>query len=256
MSDVLIRIADVRKVYKSGDVEVHALRGVSLDIHVGEFVAIMGSSGSGKSTLMNLLGCLDRPTSGSYILAGREVARMDKNELAEVRNEVLGFVFQSFNLLSRTSALENVELPLVYRGIGSGERHRRAKRALERVGLGMRLDHTPAQLSGGQQQRGASARALVGDPKVILADEPTGNLDSQTSIEVMALFQELGRQGITIVLVTHEPDIAEHASRVIVVKDGNVVSDQRQTPKPAVVPETIATSTQPLPQSSAGAHSS
>jgi len=178
----------VKKVYKTGDVEVHALRGVSLDVFPGEFVAIMGSSGSGKSTLMNLLGCLDRPTSGSYVLAGREVARMDKNELAEVRNEVLGFVFQNFNLLARTSALENVELPLVYRGIGASERHRRAQRALERVGLGARLDHTPAQLSGGQQQRVAIARALVGDPKVILADEPTGNLDSQTSVDVMALF--------------------------------------------------------------------
>jgi putative ABC transport system ATP-binding protein len=229
----LIRVADVKKVYKTGDVEVHALRGVSLDIHPGEFVAIMGSSGSGKSTLMNLLGCLDRPSAGSYQLAGREVARLDKNELAEVRNEILGFVFQSFNLLARTSALENVELPLVYRGIGGSERHRRAKDALERVGLGARLDHTPAQLSGGQQQRVAIARALVGDPKVILADEPTGNLDSQTSVEVMALFQELGKAGITIVLVTHEPDIAECASRVIVVKDGHVVTDQQQEPRPA-----------------------
>ncbi|MDF2696724.1 MAG: Macrolide export ATP-binding/permease protein MacB, partial [Labilithrix sp.] len=191
----LIRVADVKKVYTTGDVAVHALRGVSLDIHPGEFVAIMGSSGSGKSTLMNLLGCLDRPSSGSYQLAGREVAKMDKNELAEVRNEVLGFVFQSFNLLARTSALENVELPLVYRGVGGSERHRRAKHALERVGLGARLDHTPAQLSGGQQQRVAIARALVGDPKVILADEPTGNLDSQTSVDVMALFQELGKAG-------------------------------------------------------------
>jgi putative ABC transport system ATP-binding protein len=236
----LIRVIDVHKVYKTGDVEVHALRGVSLDVHPGEFVAIMGSSGSGKSTLMNLLGCLDRPTSGSYRLAGREVGKMSRSELAEVRNEVLGFVFQSFNLLARTSALENVELPLVYRGVGSRERKRRAQAALEHVGLGARLEHTPAQLSGGQQQRVAIARALVGDPKVILADEPTGNLDSKTSIDVMALFQALGAVGITIVLVTHEPDIAEFASRVIVVKDGLVLTDKQQEPKRAAPPVQVS----------------
>ncbi len=234
--DALIVVNDVTKVYKTGDVEVHALRGVSLAITAGEFVAIMGSSGSGKSTLMNILGCLDRPTAGSYTLAGRHVAVMGRDELAETRNEVLGFVFQSFNLLARTSALENVELPLVYRGVGSKERHKRATGALDRVGLGSRLDHTPAQLSGGQQQRVAIARALVGEPRVILADEPTGNLDSKTSIEVMSLFQELGRAGITVVLVTHEPDIAEYASRVVLVKDGLIQSDTRQQAREARVP--------------------
>lgn len=234
----LIALDDVHKVYRSGDVEVHALRGVTLHVESGEFVAIMGSSGSGKSTLMNILGCLDRPTNGRYLLAGREISRMDREQLAEVRNEVLGFVFQSFNLLARTSALENVELPLVYRGIGGRERARRATQALERVGLGKRLDHTPSQLSGGQQQRVAIARALVGEPRTILADEPTGNLDSRTSVEVMALFQELGAAGITVVLVTHEPDIAEYASRVVVVRDGLIVSDERHAPRSAA--ETLA----------------
>ncbi len=247
MGEGLVVVEDVHKVYKTGDVEVHALRGVSMRVDPGEFVAIMGASGSGKSTLMNILGCLDRPTSGRYLLAGREVSRMDRNELAEVRNEVLGFVFQSFNLLARTSAIENVELPLVYRGIGAKERARRATAALERVGLAARLDHTPAQLSGGQQQRVAIARALVGEPKVILADEPTGNLDSRTSIEVMALFQELGAQGITVVLVTHEADIAEFSSRVVVVKDGLILSDEKQAPKDARVALAAAKAAAPPP---------
>jgi putative ABC transport system ATP-binding protein len=232
--DTLIELRDVHKVYGQGsEAEVHALRGITVAITRGEFVAIMGTSGSGKSTLMNLLGCLDRPTSGSYHLAGREIARMSKGELAETRNEVLGFVFQNFNLLSRTSALENVELPLIYRGEKAKVRRAAARAALERVGLGERLGHTPNQLSGGQQQRVAIARALVGKPEVLLADEPTGNLDSRTSTEVMALFQELGETGITVVVVTHEPDIAEYASRVLVVKDGLVVSDERKTPKRA-----------------------
>ena len=228
--DPLIRLQGIEKTYRMGDVEVRALRGVTLDIAEGEFVAVMGSSGSGKSTLMNILGCLDKPTAGSYRLAGEDVANKDRNGLADIRGRTLGFVFQSFNLLTRTSALENVELPLVYTGVGTKERHRRARAALERVGLGDRLDHHPAQLSGGQQQRVAIARALVGNPRLILADEPTGNLDSQTSVEVMALFQELSSGGITIALVTHEPDIAAHAARVIVVRDGLVRSDERQTP--------------------------
>ena len=232
----IIELTDLTKRYQMGDNTVHALRGVSLDIDAGDFVAIMGASGSGKSTLMNIIGCLDRPTSGRYVLAGREVSRLDSDQLAEIRNHLIGFVFQSFNLLRRTSALDNVELPLIYADVAARERRRRARAALDRVGLGARLDHHPSQLSGGQQQRVAIARAIVSEPEVIVADEPTGNLDSRTSIEIIALFQELGRSGITVILVTHEPDIAEHASRVVVVKDGRVQSDKRRIPVPAVVP--------------------
>jgi putative ABC transport system ATP-binding protein len=231
----LICLTDITRTYATGDVEVRALDGVSLQIDEGEFIAVMGSSGSGKSTLMNILGCLDRPTSGHYTLSGREVSGLRRSELAEVRNHVLGFVFQSFNLLARTSALENVELPLLYQGLGTRERHTRALGALERVGLADRAQHHPNQLSGGQQQRVAIARALVGRPSVILADEPTGNLDSRTSLEVMSLFQELGAQGITIALVTHEPDIAAFASRVVVMKDGKLLSDVRQEPRRVAV---------------------
>ncbi|HXK10051.1 MAG TPA: ABC transporter ATP-binding protein [Vicinamibacteria bacterium] len=224
----VVALENVTKVYRMGDVEVHALRGISLSVAPGDFVAVMGASGSGKSTLMNIVGCLDRPSSGRYLLAGEEVSRLDRAALAERRNRTLGFVFQSFNLLARTSALENVELPLLYAGVPTRERHARAREALARVGLGDRTGHHPNQMSGGQQQRVAIARALVNRPKVILADEPTGNLDSTTSNEVMALFQELRDGGITVVLVTHEPDVAAFASRVIVVKDGHLLSDRRQ----------------------------
>ena len=234
----LIELDEIYKIYNAeSDAEVRALAGVSLSIEPGEFVAVMGPSGSGKSTLMNVLGCLDRPTKGRYLLDGRDVSRLGKNALAEVRNKMLGFVFQNFNLLPRTSAVDNVELALVYAGIGGAERRARARKALERVGLGNRQDHHPNQLSGGQQQRVAIARALVGRPKIIFADEPTGNLDSHTSTEVMAMLQALAPSGITVALVTHEPDVAEYASRVVVVKDGLIVKDERREPKRAVVSE-------------------
>jgi putative ABC transport system ATP-binding protein len=226
----LVVATDLTKVYVLGDTELRALDGVSLTVERGEFLAIMGASGSGKSTLMNVLGCLDRPTSGSYTLDGHEVSRLSRGELAEMRNRTLGFVFQSFNLLARTSALENVELPLVYAGLPRRERRERSQIALERVGLGERLDHTPSQLSGGQQQRVAIARAIVNEPKLMFADEPTGNLDTKTSIDVMALFQELWRAGLTIAFVTHEPDVARYASRIVTVRDGKIVSDTKQEP--------------------------
>jgi len=231
----LLDARDLHKTYLAGDVEVHALRGVSLAVEAGESLAIMGSSGSGKSTLMNILGCLDRPTRGQYRLDGEEVERLDRNRLAEIRNRTLGFVFQSFNLLPRTSALENVELPLVYAGVPTRLRRERAAQALARVGLGDRLQHPPSQLSGGQQQRVAIARALVAEPKVILADEPTGNLDSHTSLEIMELFQELVAAGITVVLVTHEADIAATAARVVQMRDGRIVDDARRSPRAARV---------------------
>jgi putative ABC transport system ATP-binding protein len=227
-AEPLITLDAITKVYHMGDVEVHALQGVSLTVGEGEFVAIMGASGSGKSTLMNIIGCLDRPTAGRYLLAGHLVSDLGRNALAEIRNRTLGFVFQNFNLLARTDAQENVELPLLYSGVASRERRQRAREALERVGLGDRVHHHPNQLSGGQQQRVAIARALVSRPQLILADEPTGNLDSHASLEIMALFQELGQTGITIVVVTHEPDIAKYASRVVRMKDGLVRSDRSQ----------------------------
>jgi putative ABC transport system ATP-binding protein len=226
----VIRLEGIHKTYSMGDVEVHALRGVTLDIREGEFVAIMGASGSGKSTTMNIIGCLDSPTRGSYALDGREVSKLSKDERADIRLRKLGFVFQGFNLLSRTSALENVELPMLYAGVEPAERHRRALEALHAVGLAGREQNHPNQLSGGQQQRVAIARALVNDPKLILADEPTGALDSRTSVEVMDIFQRLNRErGITLVLVTHESDIAAYADRVLVFRDGRIRKDYRVT---------------------------
>ena len=223
----IIQIDSVHKTYQSGDVQVHAVRGISLRIEKGEFVAIMGASGSGKSTLMNILGCLDRPTSGAYLLDGIDVSDLGRDELAEIRNEKIGFIFQGFNLLSRTSALENIELPTLYssKTISSEEQQRRALEALELVGLKDRADHQPNQLSGGQQQRVAIARAVVNEPRLLLADEPTGNLDTQTSIEVMGIFQKLNAQGITIVMVTHELDIARFTKRNVVMRDGQIVTD-------------------------------
>ena len=223
----VIQLEGVEKVYQTGEVAVKAVRGVSLTVRPGEFVAVMGASGSGKSTLMNLIGCLDRPTAGRYLLDGEEVGALTKSELSGVRNQRLGFVFQGFNLLSRTSALENVELPLLYSPHGHGRRElrRRSLAALEQVGLSDRAEHHPSQLSGGQQQRVAIARALVNEPALLLADEPTGNLDTRTSLEIMGIFQELNRKGMTILMVTHEPDIARYCLREITMRDGRIVGD-------------------------------
>lgn len=223
----VIQVENLHKVYDSGEVRVHALRGVSLTVERGEFVAIMGASGSGKSTMMNTLGCLDRPTRGRYLLDGVDISAMTKDERADIRNQKLGFVFQGFNLLRRTSAVENVELPLLYAGVPAEERVRRSMAALATVGLAHKAASHPNQLSGGQQQRVAIARALVNNPSLLLADEPTGNLDSRTALDVMGVFQKLNRDaGITIVLVTHEPDIAQYAKRIVVMKDGRVLLDQ------------------------------
>jgi len=223
----VIQLSEIHKVYHTGDVDVHAVRGVSLDIFPGEFVAIMGSSGSGKSTLMNLIGALDRPTGGTYRLDGIDVSTLNRDSLADIRNEKIGFVFQGFNLLSRTNAVENVEMPMLYnrRRVHRVEQKKRAQTCLELVGLAERADHKPNQLSGGQQQRVAIARALVNQPALLLADEPTGNLDSQTSIEIMGVFQELNNQGITIVMVTHELDIANYTKRTVILRDGKILTD-------------------------------
>ena len=233
----LIELRGLAKIYQSGDSEFAALHDVNLTIERGEFVAITGSSGSGKSTLMNILGCLDSPSRGSYLLGDRDVAKLSRIELARVRNETIGFVFQNFNLLARTSATENVELPLIYARVPPAERHRRARESLERVGLAHRAGHHPSQLSGGQQQRVAIARALVTRPPLILADEPTGNLDSATSTEIMNLLSELQRSGMTVIFVTHEPDIAAFAQRKLALKDGAIVGDMTQQSSRAPLPQ-------------------
>ena len=234
-----IEVRNLHKIYAMGDVEVAALDGVDLRVAAGEFLAVMGPSGSGKSTFMNIIGCLDTPTSGTYLLEGEDVSRLSRDQLAAIRSHKLGFVFQGFNLLTRSSALENVELPLTYAGVETEERHKRAQAALEAVGLGNRVNHIPSELSGGQQQRVAIARALVNNPKMILADEPTGNLDSHSSQEIMAIFRTLNQERhITIVLVTHEPDIATWARRVVVFRDGRVVDDR--------APSTLSAETTPV----------
>jgi putative ABC transport system ATP-binding protein len=231
-AEAVIRVEDVHKYYDLGETKVHALRGVSVTIERGEFVAIMGASGSGKSTFMNILGCLDKPTQGRYILEGTDVSQLDKRDLALIRNRKIGFVFQGFNLLARTTALENVELPTLYARLDKLQRAQRAREALEMVGLGDRTGHFPSQLSGGQQQRVAIARALVNKPAILLADEPTGNLDSHTAVEIMDILQKLNEDGLTIVLVTHEPDIAQFAKRNIIFRDGKIRRDEHLEKRP------------------------
>ena len=236
MNQAILQIENLRRVFQVGSEEVHALKGVSFSINKGEFVSIMGSSGSGKSTMLNILGCLDTPTSGEYLIDGVSVRERSKNDLADIRNRKIGFVFQSYNLLARTTALENVELPLIYNNsVSSRERRERAKHALEMVGLADRMSHTPNQLSGGQQQRVAIARAIVNDPVIILADEATGNLDTKTSYEIMSLFQELNEKGKTIAFVTHETDIAMFTSRIITLRDGHIISDSKNEALSAIV---------------------
>jgi putative ABC transport system ATP-binding protein len=240
---VILQVEDVHKYYEMGETRVHALRGVSLSVEAGGFVAVMGASGSGKSTLMNILGCLDRPSSGRYLLEGTDVSGLDKRTLAGIRNRKIGFVFQGFNLIARTTALENTELPTLYTAIDKAERHRRASEALALVGLADRAGHFPSQMSGGQQQRVAIARALVNHPAILLADEPTGNLDSRTSVEIMEVLQALNDQGLTIVMVTHEHDIAQFARRVVVFRDGRIRKDDPvpERPRAAAVLATLPT---------------
>ena len=243
VGQAVIRVEDIHKYYELGEARVHALRGVTVEVERGEFMAVMGASGSGKSTFMNILGCLDRPSSGRYLLEGVDVSRHDKRALALIRNQKIGFVFQGFNLLARTTALENTELPTLYSRVSKEERHRRAAEALELVGLADRAEHFPSQMSGGQQQRVAVARALVNRPSILLADEPTGNLDSRTSVEIMEVFQDLNDKGLTIVMVTHERDIAEFAKRVLVFRDGKIRKDEPvgHRPRAAEVLKTLPT---------------
>jgi putative ABC transport system ATP-binding protein len=226
--DKMISIKNLNKIYKTGSVEVHALKNINLDINYGEFIAIMGHSGSGKSTLMNILGCLDRPTSGKYLLDGIEIDKQSADELSLIRNKKIGFVFQAFNLIPRTNILRNVELPMIYAKVKSGQRREKALELLEKVGLGDRITHLPNELSGGQKQRVAIARALANNPPIILADEPTGNLDTKSSEEIMNIFRTLNKEGNSIILVTHEPEIADNADRVIVFKDGSIIEDRRK----------------------------